>query len=671
MSNRLASETSPYLLQHKDNPVDWRPWEQEALDEARARDVPVLLSIGYAACHWCHVMERESFEDASTAQVMNQNFVCVKVDREERPDLDAVYMDAVQAMTGHGGWPMTVFLTPDGVPFFGGTYFPPEDRHGMPSFTRLMDAVSSSWRERREDVEKQGQALVEQMEAFSAVRPTDEDLSPTIVAKAFEGLQRSFDEHHGGFGGAPKFPQPMTIDLLLRLAAGDNEAAEQMATQTLDAMASGGIYDQLRGGFARYSVDREWVVPHFEKMLYDNAQLIRTYARSYKVSGSAMHARVVRETVGWLLDEMRDPAGGFWSTLDADSEGVEGKFYVWSLDEVREVVGADAEAAIAHWGMSPHGNFEGHNIPVFTGATDDPAAIERARQTLLSRREQRVRPSTDSKVLTAWNGLAASALAEAGSILEEPAWIEAGAEAMRFVLSELRIEDRLHRSYRDGVVKHLGFAEDYAFTLEACLALFEATGEPDWLREARWAADESLRLFLDKNAGGFFTTGEDADQLITRAKDLVDNAVPAANSVFALELQRLSHITGDESYATHALNVMRLLADATIRSPLGFGHLLGAISLHSSTVLEVVIVGDRHREDTKALLKSARASYLPNMVLITARPDDPQLGSLTQLVEGRSALDGAATAYVCRNRTCDAPTASPEELRDQLARWTA
>ncbi|MBA2272557.1 MAG: thioredoxin domain-containing protein [Actinobacteria bacterium] len=673
MANRLAGETSPYLLQHKDNPVDWLPWGDEALGRARLEDKPILLSIGYAACHWCHVMEHESFEDPDTARLMNEHFIPVKVDREERPDLDAVYMEAVQAMTGQGGWPMTVWLSPDAKPFYGGTYFPPQERGGLPSFKRLLVGIADAWATRRAEIEEQGTRLMGAMSSLVRLEPSTEVISEALLEEAFGGLKRAFDTQMGGFGGAPKFPQPMTVDLLMRLGYRGRRDATDMASLTLDAMAAGGIFDQLGGGFSRYSVDRAWVVPHFEKMLYDNAQLLRTYARSWQAGRRARHRTVAEATASWMLAEMRDEAGGFWSSLDADSEGVEGKFYVWSLDDVKQVAGSDADAAIEQWGFSEAGNFEGLNIPVLRGPPDgpEPPAVARAKAALLARRAERVLPGTDSKVLSAWNALAASALAESGVILQHPEWVSAAQETMRFVLDKLRVEGRLMRSYRQvnggGVVKHLGYCEDYAFVLEACLALYEATFEPAWLAAARWAADEAVRLFLDRDSGGFFTTGTDAPALVTRSKDFVDNAIPSANSVLALELQRLSIFTGNRIYEQHGLAIIRLMRDAAVRSPLGFGHLLGAIDFYTSMPAEIVIVGDASDTDTAELLGAVRDRFIPNKVVIVGGESIEGATSQIPLLRGRSKRNGKAAAYVCHRGTCKHPVETSQELVAQLA----
>ena len=671
MSNRLAHEASPYLLQHKDNPVDWFPWGDEAFDLARREEKPILLSIGYAACHWCHVMERESFEDHATADLMNQHFVSIKVDREERPDIDSIYMDAVQAMTGHGGWPMTMFLTPDAKPFYGGTYFPPEDRHGIPSFKTVLTAVADAWHERRSEVLEQGQKLIDHMGMGHNLRASDEMLGQDLLEGAAQELHSSFDPQYGGFGAAPKFPQPMTIDFLLRLGRRGNPDARIMATKTLDAMAGGGMFDQLRGGFARYSVDREWIVPHFEKMLYDNAQLLRTYARAWVATKSARYLEVSEATANWLLDEMRDPGGGFWSSLDADSEGEEGKFYVWSLTEIYAVLGDDAPAAIEKWGFSEQGNFEGQNIPILASDDVDPEAVERARNRLLQRRSRRVRPATDTKVLTAWSAMAAAALAESGALLSRPEWIEAASEAIGFTFEKMRPGGRLMRSYRRGetgeTLRHLAIAEDYAFLLEALLALFEATHQKKWLGEARWAADEAIRLFLDEDAGGFFTTGKDAEPLVVRPKDIVDNAVPSANSVLALELQRLALMTGDESYEEPAVGALKLVREVMVRSPLGFGHALEAADFYTSSPVEVVVVGKQGSADRDALLEVIHDDFNPNKVLIVSDEPTAEDVVLLPLLRDKHAIEGKATVFVCRNGTCKLPVTTPDEVREQLA----
>jgi uncharacterized protein len=671
MANRLAAETSPYLLQHKDNPVDWYPWGDDAFERARGEDKPILLSVGYAACHWCHVMEHESFEDDATARIMNDHFVCIKVDREERPDVDSIYMDAVQTMTGHGGWPMTVFLTPDGAPFYGGTYFPPEDRHGMPAFRKLLLAVAETWRERRREVEDQAQQLTGRLAVEANLRPSTEPITRDTLREAFETLRTHFDAQYGGFGGAPKFPQPMTVDFLLRLARTGNDEAGTMARRTLDRMAAGGIFDQLGGGWHRYSVDRHWVVPHFEKMLYDNAQLLRTYVRAWQEWRDGRYREVAEATVAWMLREMRDPKGGFWSTLDADSEGEEGKYYVWSLAEIAEVTGSDAAAAMEHFGATEGGNFEGHNILVYARRPADDGAVRRARDALLRQRATRVRPGTDTKVLAGWNGMAIAALAEAGAVLDNPAWVGAARDAMEFVLTTLVRDGRLMRSYRQTddrreVVSHLGVAEDYAFVLEGLLALYEATFEIGWLTQARRIADEAIRLFLDEERGGFFTTGSDAGRLVARPKDLQDNAVPAANSVFALELQRLAHFTGDFSYEAHAVGAMRILREMAARSPLGFGHLLGAVDFYTGQTIEIVIVGAPDSDDTRALLRHVHERFRPNKVLVCA--GDEGAARLIPLLSDRKQLNGRATAYVCRNGTCDLPVDDVEGLRRQLER---
>jgi uncharacterized protein len=664
MSNRLAQETSPYLLQHKDNPVDWFPWGDEALARARVQEKPILLSVGYAACHWCHVMAHESFDDPGTASIINDNFVPVKVDREERPDIDAVYMAAVQAMTGQGGWPMTVFLTPDGTPFYGGTYFPPVDRHGLPSFKRLLLGIAELWQERREDALEQGATLMQHIDVSAQPEAPEEPLTADILDRAAISIARTLDTVYGGFGSAPKFPQAPVLDLLLRLEQRGADTAGPLKA-SLDGMAAGGIFDQLGGGFHRYSVDRQWVVPHFEKMLYDNAQLLRTYARAWQRFADPHYREVAVATAEWLLREMRDPAGGFWSSLDADSEGVEGKYYLWTMEEVREVAGEDARAAIARWGFTASGNFEGQNIPVLARGGAEEPAVTRARAALLERRAHRIRPSTDTKVITAWNALTASALAEAGTALDLAPWVRAATECMDFVLSEMSIDGRLMRSYRDGAVKHLGYAEDYAFTLEACLSLYEATFEPRWLERARSTAEAVIALFSDPR-DGFFSTGGDAEVLVTRPKDVMDSPVPASNSVLALELQRLGLVFGDPRYEDIAQGPLRTMRDGMERAPLGFAHLLAALDFYAASPPEIVIVGSSEDSDTEALLDVARRSYRPNKVLLLA-PEGSALEKSIPLLQNRPMLNGRPTAYVCRRGTCRQPVDSPEALLAQLS----
>jgi uncharacterized protein len=660
----LAQESSPYLLQHKDNPVDWWPWGKEALARARAEQKPVFLSVGYAACHWCHVMAHESFEDPDIASLLNENFVSVKVDREERPDVDAVYMAAVQAMTGQGGWPMTVFLTPEGIPFYGGTYFPPDDRHGLPSFKRLLAGINEVWQERRADAIEQGKKLMEHIDIASRLEIPDDPLTGDLLDEAALSIARTFDTVYGGFGSAPKFPQAPVLDLLLRLLQRGADT-EGVLTATLDRMAAGGIFDQLGGGFHRYSVDRQWLVPHFEKMLYDNGQLLRTYARAWQQFGSSRYREVALSTAEWMLREMRDPAGGFWSSLDADSEGVEGKFYVWSLEEVCQVTGADAGSAVAQWGFTQGGNFEGQNIPVLARDDGEDAAVIRARVALLERRADRTRPGTDTKVITAWNALAASALAEAGTILEMPSWVQAAEECMDFIFSELCSDGRLLRSYRNGASRYLAYAEDYAFTLEACLSLYEATFESRWLRCARWAGDAAIQLFADEG-GGFFTTGSDAETLVTRLKDVMDSPVPSSNSVLALELQRLALIFQEPSYEKRALGPLRLMRNAMAQAPLGFAHLLSALDFYTANPPEIVIIGSPQDPDTETLLRTARARFRPNKVLLSTE-ESSGLEHDVPLLRNRPMQNGRPTAFVCRYGSCKQPVTSAEDLLAQLS----
>ena len=652
MDNRLARETSPYLLQHKDNPVDWYPWGEEALSRARSEEKPVLVSIGYSACHWCHVMERESFEDPEVAAAMNDAFVCIKVDREERPDVDAIYMDAVQAMTGHGGWPLNAFLTPEGVPFYAGTYFPPEPRHGMPSWRMVLDGVARAWDQQRDQITDGSDRIVAHLQATARIEAPEAELGTAALDQAVPALRRGYDAENGGWGGAPKFPAASTIEFLLR------RGERQMALHTLRRMAAGGMYDQVGGGFARYSVDARWIVPHFEKMLYDNALLARAYLHAFQVSGEPFFERVTRETLDWALRELRRPEGGFASALDADSEGVEGKFYVWRPAEVREALGPLADAAIEHFGMSEAGNFEGANIPV--RATADPDRLSEIKAGLLAFRERRVRPGLDDKRLTSWNALMISALADAGAVLGEPHYREAAVAAAEFVLRDLRDmrshPPRLLRTYNQGRAHLDAYLEDHAFLLEALLTLYEATFDPRWFAEARALADQILDRFADPERGGFFTTAADHETLIARRKQLEDAPIPSGGSAAAFGLLRLARLTGEARYEDAALGQLRLLHTIATQHPNAFGHLLAAIDFALADVREVALVGD----DRGPLEQVVRAGFRPHLVLAGGAPDG------VPLLEGREPVGGRAAAYVCERFACLRPVTEPDELRALL-----
>jgi len=581
VANALAQESSPYLRQHAENPVDWLPWGPKAFAEARASDRPVLVSIGYSACHWCHVMERESFEDAATAALMNERFVCVKVDREERPDVDALYMEAVQGMTGRGGWPLNVFLTPEQLPFYGGTYFPPEPRHGMPAWTQVLNAIAESWAENGEEIRSGGEQLRARLAGGARLAPSAEALQEAALETAVANLSESFDARNGGFGAAPKFPQASVLEFLLL------RGERTMSLQTLHAMAAGGIHDQLGGGFARYSVDASWTVPHFEKMLYDNALLARAYLHGFQQSQDERLRQVCVDTLDWALREMRGPEGAFYSALDADSEGVEGRFYVWSVAELNGFLGADAAAAIAWLGVTEQGNFEdphhpqpGLNVLTDRGEEDVPDGQTRARlrAALLAARAQRVRPALDDKRLTSWNALMISALADAGGALGEPRYLEAAEGCAEFLLTEMRDSDgRLLRTYNHGSAKITAFLEDHAFLLEALIVLFEATCEQRWYEHAIALADTMIARFADPEQGGFFSTASDGEALIARRKDLEDSPIPAGASSAAVGLLRLAQLSGEERYERHAVSVLQLLAEIAPRHPGAFGHLLQAL----------------------------------------------------------------------------------------------
>ena len=611
-------------------------------------------------------MERESFENADTAAVMNRHFVSIKVDREERPDVDHIYMQAVQTMTGQGGWPMTVFLTPDGTPFYGGTYFPPADRHGLPGFPRLLQALAEAWTNRRADVLDNGRQLAGSLGQESRLRAAGTPLGDEILFSAFQGVSAQFDEEHGGLGGAPKFPQPMIWEFVLRFARrSDNPYARRMVHTTLVKMARGGMYDQLGGGFARYSVDPLWLVPHFEKMLYDNAQLASLYLHAWQAFADPECRRIAEETLDYVLREMTDPAGGFYSAQDADSEGHEGKFFVWTADEIRAVLGADAGAAMAYWGVDRGSNFEGKSI-LWVPGEPDPARAAGWRRTLFEARERRVKPGRDDKVLGAWNGLMARAFAEAGRALGRADYLAAARRNAEFVLDSMRVNGRLLRTWKAGQAKLKGYLEDYAMVAAALLELYAATFDRLWLDEARGLADDILRLFWDEGIGGFFDTGADHERLIVRPRNLYDNAVPCGSSVAVEVLLRLAALTGEERYERHALSALRPIADLMSRHPTAFGRFLCALDFHLGPRVEIALVAPTKIEETAPLAEEVFGRWLPNLVaagMVSGHREGP---AGVPLLEGRAAIDGKATAYVCRNYACELPVTDRAALAKQL-----
>ncbi|MBC7894449.1 MAG: thioredoxin domain-containing protein [Cytophagaceae bacterium] len=675
MPNRLANETSPYLLQHANNPVDWYPWGSEALERARREDRPILLSIGYAACHWCHVMEHESFENDGIARLMNERFVNIKVDREERPDLDSIYMQAVQAMTGQGGWPMTMFLTPAGEPFFGGTYFPPTDRHGIPGFPRVLEAISTSWASDRERVMHAGAQLREMYASGARSLRGTGSAGAATLERAYRGMAGQFDEVHAGFGGAPKFPPSMGLEFLLtHWARTGTTRALELALRTFRAMAAGGIYDQVGGGLHRYSVDAQWLVPHFEKMLYDNALFVRLGVHLWQATGDSEVRRVVEQTVTWLEREMTSPHGGFYSSLDADSEGHEGRFYVWTDDELDQLLGADAFVARAAWSVSPGGNFEGASILYVPNELAAVAAragssveevervLERARGVLYAARAQRVWPGCDDKVLAGWNGLMLRALVEVARAFGDDS---ARALALRnavFLRDTLIRDGRALRSWRAGKTQAVGFLEDQASIALAFLDVFSLTGDPAWLHLAREMTTRGVENFHDPAAGLFFDTPRDHEALITRPRDVTDNALPAGSSLMAELLLRVAVIDDRADLRELGEGIVHSLADAMGQYPAGFGHLLGAADLLVHGAVEVAITGDPMSEGRRALEAALGRRYVPSLVWATAASAGD---AETALTRGKW-NERAPTAYVCRRYVCSAPASEPTRLIEEL-----
>jgi len=674
VTNRLATETSPYLLQHAGNPVDWYPWGGEALGRARAEDKPIFLSIGYSACHWCHVMAHESFEDPVVAAQLNRDFVAIKVDREERPDLDDVYMAAVQTLTGSGGWPMSVFLTPELEPFFGGTYFPPEDRHGMPGFSRVLSAIAEAYRDRRAEVVEQGRQLAAHLREQLEVQPGRSEVERRQLDAAVARLAESFDAVQGGFGGAPKFPAPMTLEFLLRAwrRSRDPEVL-QMVTITLDRMADGGIHDQIGGGFARYSTDARWLVPHFEKMLYDNAQLAHAYLEAFRATGQPRYAEVARQTLDFIVRELTTEDGGFASALDADSEGEEGRFYTWDLDPLVGALGAaglkpgEAADVAAYWGVVPAGNWEGHSIlHVARPQAPSTRVLDRAREALLAAREQRVRPGRDDKQLAAWNGMALHALAMGSLVLGDDRFAEAARRCLEFVRAHLLREGgRLWRTARAGTAHTPAFCEDYAHVTDGLLAAYAALGDGADLGLAAALMNRAVADFWDEASGTFFDTSDEHDRVVARPRSLVDGATPAANSVAADVLLRLALLTGEPDHDRRARSILRAAGPALERHPIQFGRMLSAADRALGEPLDAVIAGDGDDPRAIALRRAAGSAYQPDLV-IAPLPTGDGIPSWP-IFEGKTARDGQATAYVCRGYVCDEPTSDPERVRAQVA----
>ncbi|HSB12643.1 MAG TPA: thioredoxin domain-containing protein [Blastocatellia bacterium] len=680
-TNRLIGETSPYLLQHAHNPVDWFPWGPEALERSRSEDKPILLSIGYSACHWCHVMEHESFENEDIARLMNENFVCIKVDREERPDLDSIYMNAVQMMTGHGGWPMTMFLTPELKPFYAGTYYPPVDRRGMPGFPRVLMAIADSYKNRRAEIVSSADAVTAELNKAERFIASNEMLTTEVLNEAFNALAGNFDQVNGGFGGAPKFPPSMALMFLLRHhKRTKSPEALRIVETTLQKMAGGGMYDHLGGGFARYSVDARWLVPHFEKMLYDNALLTRIYLYAYQQTKNPLYRLIAEETLEYVIRDMTDRSGGFYSSEDADSEGEEGKFYVWTKAEVLGLLGEEDGALFCEFfDVTDEGNFEhGASILNTRGSLAQFASecgrsveelsriINSGKRKLFSARERRVRPSRDDKALAAWNGLMLTAFAEAANILGRDDYREIALRNAGFMTEQLMRDGRLLRTYKSGHAKLNGYLEDYAYVIEGLLAVYEATFETRFFTQARELADTMIAKFWDEQDGGFYFTSSDHEELIARTKDYFDNATPSGNSAAAIALLRLGLLAQEQDYSRRAVTILRALRPAMSRYPSAFGYMLCALDFYLSEPKEIALVGKLDSHEVRSMIEAIHSRYLPNKVIAASEPGDEQASFEIRLLAGRPAIDGQATAYVCRNYTCLEPATTIESLAARL-----
>jgi len=675
-ANRLAGESSPYIHQHARNPVDWYPWGPEALERARREDKPILLSIGYSACHWCHVMERESFENEAIARLMNENFINIKVDREERPDLDHVYMNAVQLMSGRGGWPLTMFLTPEGKPFYGGTYYPPEDRYNIPGFPRVLTAIAQAYREKHGEVVGTVDKLLEGLRKMDTYESTVGTLDGTLVSRAAEALSHHYDADQGGLGGAPKFPNESVFELFLRhwQGKGDRRFLD-MVIHTLRKMAAGGIYDHLGGGFHRYSVDAHWLVPHFEKMLYDNAQLVCLYLDTYRATADRFFADVAEDVLAYVLREMRHPEGGFYSTQDADSEGEEGLFFLWTESEVRQILGEDADLFCRFYDVTEVGNFEHRNILHRTLEIEQVAKLFRvepdearvrlaaARQKIFAVREKRIKPGLDDKVLTSWNALMIGAFAQAASVLGKREYLDVAESAVRFVFARLWKDDHLLCTYKDGQAKLNAYLDDYAFLAAALLDVFEASQDSAYIDKATQLVQVLLERFWDAKQGGFFFTSSDHEQLLVRSKPAFDGSIPSGNSVAARTLLRLHHLTGERVYLERAEQLLRLFYARMHEQPFGLAHMLGALDFFVRKPKEIVVVGAHESPETTDVVTRIQGRYLPNHVLRVA---DPAAGPLPPMLEGKGQVDGKVTVYVCERMTCSLPATSWAEIEGLL-----
>ncbi len=670
MPNRLAGETSPYLLQHADNPVDWYPWGDEAFGRALAEDKPIFLSIGYSACHWCHVMAHESFENEHTALLMNQNFVNIKVDREERPDLDSVYMRAIQALTGSGGWPLTAFLTPEGKPFFGGTYFPPEDRYGMPSLPRVLMAVVDAYRNRRGDIEQTVRQLMAGLTTETRSNAAKEPLIVDVLAQAYLNLKGSFDEENGGFGTAPKFPQPMALEFVLRyFSRSQDKATLEMVDLTLEKMAEGGIYDQIGGGFHRYATDSQWLVPHFEKMLYDNALLSQVYLHAYLATGKLLFRSIAEETLDYVLREMTDPQGGFYSTQDADSEGIEGKYYVWTPQEIADVVGDETGKIVSScFGVTAEGNFHGRNILhiVAAPAPEVSSTIDQAKPPLLRKREQRVKPGRDEKVLASWNGLMLASLAEAACILSRRDYLAAAAANGSFLLNSMIADGHLKHTYKDGKAKIDGYLQDHALVIDGLLLLHQATFGGEWLRQAINLAVAMIERFWDGARGTFYDVSQSQQDLFLRPRDTFDLALPSGSSAATLALLKLARLTDNGHFEQIAAQSLRPMQEPMRQNPLGFSNWLSALDFCLSAPKEIAIIGQRDDPAAAELLRILSNAWLPNKVVAAYDPKDPTAVSDLQLLENRQMINNQPTVYICQRHVCHAPVTDPDSLGTHL-----